>query len=339
MPGLTEPNQTGKRQDLSDYITNIERTATPLFSMLPKDTVNKTTFETQVEDYGDTNDIEGIPSNKDADAFQNMAETRAIVENSVMKMWETPSVDDFSENVNENPAVAGEYTRSVQKALVRLKFRVEKALLSQREAAKQGVGGAKAYRTCSIFGFLKNSDPSGTQVIPERFRTPTAHRYTDTLANLNEDTFAGILQEIFEATNGKGKFMAPVGSSLKKKVSGFSIYQPDRASHTVVRRFNSSDTKTLANVVDILEGDFGTIELLPVTRLNYFAADGSATTAAQRRGSGAILDIEMWGLAFKRKPGHKPLADGGGGPRGIVDTIFGLRCKNPKGNGAILVSA
>ena len=45
------------------------------------------------------------------------------------------------------------------------------------------------------------------------------------------------------------------------------------------------------------------------------------------------------GLAFKRKPGHKPLEDKGGGPRGIVDMIFGLRAKCPKANGAILVSA
>jgi hypothetical protein len=75
--------------------------------------------------------------------------------------------------------------------------------------------------------------------------------------------------------------------------------------------------------------------------VRYFdgATPTAETTEAQRRGSGYILDLTKWGLAFKRKPGHKPLEDKGGGPRGIVDMIFGLRAKCPKANGAILVSS
>lgn len=339
MPGLMEPGQVGKRQDLSNYITNIEREDTPLFSMLPKDEVNKVTFETQVDDYGETTDISGVGSAEDADSFQNQAENRAIIENSVMKMWEKPAVDDFSENVNENPALsAGEYVEGVRKATVRLKFRMEKRLLSQVEASKQGVGGAKAYGTCSIFGFLKSGAPSGTQVVPERFRTPAAQIYSNTVANITEDSFQDMMQEVFEATNGKGKFTGVVGSELKQKISSFSIYRPTVAGQTTIRQINKEDTKTLSTVVDIITGDFGTVELVPSTRINHFDAAGAATSAAIRRGSGLMLDLSMWGLAYKRKPGHKRLADQGGGPRGIVDVIFGLRCKNPKGNGALPVS-
>lgn len=338
MPGLMEPNQVGKRQDLSSYITNIQREDTPLFTIIPKDTVNKTTFETQVDDYGDTEDLEGVSSSADADSFQNESENRGIIENSVMKMWEKPAVDDFAENVNENPALQeGEYANSVRKAVVRLKFRAEKVLMSEREASKQD-GSGNVYRTCAIGGFLKVGAPTGTQVIPSRYRLPSAQAYTGTLGNLGEDDIHNILQEIFEQTNGAGDFVLPCGSELKQKVSSFSIYRPNLASNTVVRQIRDDNNGTIEQVVDFLVGDFGKVKLVPVTRMRWQDVNGAATSTALRRGSGYILDLKMWGLAFKRRPGHKRLEDKGGGPRGIVDMIMGLRCKNPLGNGKVAVS-
>ena len=338
MPGLQEPNQVGKRQDLSDYITNIERSETPLFTMLPKDTVHNTKFETQVDDYGDTDDINGVGSGEDVTSFDNMAENRGIIENYVMKMREVPMVDDLAENVSENPALSkGEYAEAVRKATIRLKFRVEKRALSQVEGTAQS--GATKYGTCSIGGFLKSGAPTGAQIVPERFRPAAAQVYTGTLAALEESDVNNIAQEVFEATNGMGKFHAPVGSELKQKISLMSIYQPDKASNTVVRRINQSAGEVLQTTVDIMVGDFGRVVLVPCTRMRYFDGAGAATTTAQRRGSGYILDLSKWGLTFKRTPGHRKLEDQGGGPRGIVDTIFGLRAKSPKANGAILVSA
>ena len=338
MPGLIETGQVGAREDLSDYIVNIERTETPLFTMLPKDTVNKTHFETQVDDYGSTDDIGGVSSSEDAVDFDNMAENRGLIENYVMKMWEKPSVDDFAENVNENPAVQeGEYVNSVAKAIVRLKFRIEKLLLSQVQAVVQA-NGAK-YRTCSIGGFLSTSAPTGAQTIPSRFRTPSAQVYASTLAAFDEDDAHDILQEIFESTHGQGKFTGIVGSELKQRFSSMSIWRPSVSNYSLVQRIDNADTKTLETVVDVLVGDFGTVALVPSTRVNYFDSSAAATTATLRRGSGYILDLSMWGLAFKRKPGHKRLEDAGGGPRGIVDAIFGLRCKSPLANGAVLISS
>lgn len=343
MPGLQEADQVGKRQDLSDYIVNIQRTDTPLFTEIPKDTVRKSTFETQVDDYGETNDIGGVGTSEDAEDFKNMAENRGIIDNQVMKMWEKPMVDDFAENVNENEAIPqGEYVEAVRKAIVRLKFRVEKRLLSCVEGTRQESG--RKFGTCSIGGFIKSTAPIGDQRVPERYRTPDAQIYTGTLADFTEVSARTILKEIFESTNGKGMFKGYVGSSLKEAFSMMSIYRPDKASNTVIQRINSVNNGTIETVVDILTGDFGTIELIPTTRMRYFDQNATigtydATSEAQRRGSGLIVDINGWGLAFKRKPGHKPLQDKGGGPRGIVDTIFGLRCKNPKGNGAVFVSA
>jgi hypothetical protein len=336
MPGLLEPNQVGKRQDLSDYIVNIERDNYPLIAMLPKDKdpVN-TEFETQVDDYGDTDDLDGVPAGKDADKFENQAANRGIIKNKVQKIWENPMVDDFAENVSENPAVTSEYLEAVRKSTVRLKFRMEKRLLSQREAEDNAT--SKGYGTCAIGGFLKSAAPTGVQTVPARFRTPAAQIYSSTLSALKEEDMQGLLQELFESTNGAGDYVGFVGSELKQTVSFWTLYRTDVASNTIVRRFDAASDE-LKVTVDVLTGDFGTIKLVPTTRMRWQTADGTANSAALRKGSGYILSLKLWALAMKRRPGHRRLEDAGGGPRGIVDAIFGLRCKNPKGNAAVTIS-
>jgi hypothetical protein len=338
MPGLLEPNQVGKRQDLSDYITNIEADDYPIYSMLPKDKeLTNTKFETQADDYGDTDDLTGVHAGKDADKFENQAANRGIIENYCMKMWENPMVDDFAENVSENPALSeGEYVEAVRKSSVRLKFRIEKRLLSELEATKNEAG--KAYGTCSFGGFLlkATSAYTGSQVVPARFRTPAAQVYDGAFASLDEEDVQDILQELFESTMGSGDYTAPCGSELKQKVSFWSLYRADVASNTIVRRFDAKTNKTLEVVIDILTGDFGTVKLVPTTRMRDQDVNGAATTTAKRRNSGYILSMKLWGLRHKRRPGHRRLEDKGGGPRGIVDTIFGLRCKSPKGNATIV---
>ena len=79
MPGLAEPAQVGKRQDLSNYITNLERENFPFLSALPKDKDPvSTNVETQMDDYGSTDDMSGVGTGEDVSSFTNQAENRAI---------------------------------------------------------------------------------------------------------------------------------------------------------------------------------------------------------------------------------------------------------------------
>jgi hypothetical protein len=342
MPGLAEPAQVGKRQDLSNYITNIERENFPFLSALPKDKDPvSTNVETQMDDYGSTDDMSGVGTGEDVSSFTNQAENRAINTTKVMKMRETAMVDDFAENVSENPALAkGEYLEQVKKASVRLKMRIEKFALTRLEARTQQ--GATQYRTCAVGGWLKTGAPVGEQISPARFRPTAAQVYTGTLADLREEHIHDQLQESFENTHGTGSFMGFLGSELKQTISLWSIFRPDQAGSSVVRQFDGS-ADTLKTMVDILVGDFGRVQLVPSTRVRYFEDDGSAvpvaTTTAQRRGSGVILDMTRWAIAFKRRPNHRRLEDRGGGPRGLIDAIFALRSKSPRANSAIWVSA
>lgn len=344
MPALIESDIDRKslRQDLSDYFTFLQHEETPELSILPKTTVNQTKFQDQVDDYGDTSNIEGVLSNDDATSFTNQLANMGYVENFAMKMRETAAVDDMAQNVDENPALASGYmAQAVRKAVVRLKHRMAKQILSLIEGRQQS--GANTYRSCAIGGFIKSGAPSGDQAVPSIARPAAAQIYTDTVANLQpggatpiEGVLKNIMQEIYEASFGQGNFKAIFGSSLKKLVSDISIYEANVSGATVVRRINSDNDAEISATVDRIKGDFGAIDIIPSVRVRRVDASNAAVSDTLARNSGYILDPQKWGLAFKRTPNFRSLEDKGGGPRGIVEAIYGLRALFPKGNGAIL---
>ena len=79
--------------------------------------------------------------------------------------------------------------------------------------------------------------------------------------------------------------------------------------------------------MDIFEGDFGTLELIPSL---FLAMDASS---AEQLSRGYVLDMDMIELRYNRKPRYQELEDRGGGPRGIVDAICALCVKSPLGLG------
>ena len=110
--------------------------------------------------------------------------------------------------------------------------------------------------------------------------------------------------------------------------------------------------------MDVYEGDFGTLELVPTLWNSYgFGAsslDTSATAAqgftqtgtfsgsdcvdpqldGKTKGYGYVLDWNLLELRFNQMPQVQELPDLGGGRRFAVDMITGLVCKNPLGLGA-----
>lgn len=371
MPGATESSFDRKSltQDLSDYITFTQVADTPEFSVIPKGSINQTKHQTQVDDYGNTDNIAGVVSNADVLAFEDELPDLAYTENFAMKMRETPTIDDMLQNVDENPGMKqGFYAEAVRKAVVRLKHRMIKQFLSGATGAAQS--GQTPYSSCSIGGFLQTTAGAlvGSQTVPPAFRPDSTQVQNVSLANLasgasatlnSETLLLTILQELFEVTYGLGQFTAFAGSSIKKTISLASIYDFTVSGATVVRRINSENDAVLKTTVDQIHGDFGTIDIIPTPRIMRFDNNGVPTTVATgaggqiaingsnslsasvniARGSMYILDLSKWALAFKRAPGHRALEDRGGGPRGIVDAIFSIRAKAPNANGAIFCTS
>ena len=90
---------------------------------------------------------------------------------------------------------------------------------------------------------------------------------------------------------------------------------------------NQKDENKIVSTVDIFEGDFGTLELIPSLFLAQDATGASAS--AVKNGRGYVLDMDMVELRYNRKPRYQELEDRGGGSRGIVDAICALCVKSP----------
>ena len=323
MPGLIEPNQVGKREDLSDLIAVVDAKETPVSSMAPKGrALSNSTFDWQADAFKDPT-TEGVLDGEDVESFDNQAERRAKLSGRVQKVRETWMVSDFSENLSDVAGVASEKARAKAVCITNLKRKIEAVICSDNDSQAQD--GTDAYKTRGLGSWIASSAQTDLPV-PAAFRTPAGSINTTAMASLTETLVQDVLQSVYEQTGQRGTYMMPCGVALKRTFTGFSQYVPDKASHLAVRRHSDQKDQMISVTISVFEGDFGTINLIP----SLFLANGTANAPTRR---GYLLKSDLFEMRYLRTPGGKDLEDKGGGPRGYADAIFALCVKNPKGLG------
>jgi hypothetical protein len=137
-----------------------------------------------------------------------------------------------------------------------------------------------------------------------------------------------MLQSIYSQTGKVSTYSLVCGPTLKRQFTSFTRTQFASTNvASAIRVLNQKDENKIVSTVDIFEGDFGTLELIPSL---FLAADATgAGAAAVQNGRGYVLDMDMVELRYNRKPRFQELEDRGGGPRGIVDAICALCVKSP----------
>ena len=180
---------------------------------------------------------------------------------------------------------------------------------------------------------------------------------------LTESQVENVLQSIYEQTGKTQNLTLLAGPNLKKRFKDFtqtqfsgSGAQPTASS---IRSYNANlADKKIISTVDVYEGDFGTLELVPTLWNSYgFGASSKDTSApagggftqtgtfsgsdcvdpqldGKTKGYGYVLDWDLIELRFNQMPQVQELPDLGGGRRFAVDMIAGLVVKNPLGLGA-----
>ena len=182
---------------------------------------------------------------------------------------------------------------------------------------------------------------------------------------LTEAQVENVLQSIYEQVGKTQNLTLLCGPNLKKRFKDFTQTQfgtdgtTNDASASSIRSYNADlKDKRIISTVDVYEGDFGTLELVPTLWNSYgFGAsskDTSATAAqgftqtgtfsgsdcvdpqldGKTKGYGYVLDWNLIELRFNQMPQVQELPDLGGGRRFAVDMITGLVVKNPLGLGA-----
>lgn len=324
-------NQVGIRQDLSDLIAVVDAKTCPVVSTAKKgsEPINPLT-QWQADAFATTGVPSGVLSNTDISSsdFIDNAANRAILSARVQKFREVPSVDDLAQNISEVAGIGKkrEMAKAVTKSLEQIKRSMEAAFCSDQESQEQS--GASPYLTRGLGKWIQNGAQTDLPVAAA-YRTPTASIATTATASLTEANVQDVLQSIYEQTGKVSTYSLICGPNLKRAFTGFTRTQFASTNvASAIRTLNTeAESKKITSTVDIFEGDFGTLELIP----SLFLAKNAST--AEQLSRGYVLDMDMVELRYNRKPRFQELEDRGGGSRGIVDAICALCVKSPLGLG------
>jgi hypothetical protein len=205
-----------------------------------------------------------------------------------------------------------------------MKRSMEAAFCSDQEGVEQS--GATPYKTRGLGKWIQNGAQSDLPV-NSAYRTPTASINTTATASLTENNIQDMLQSLYEQTGKAQTYSLVCGPALKRQFTSFTRTQFASTNvASAIRVLNQKDSSKIVSSVDIFEGDFGTLELIPSL---FLAKDATVNPAAVQNGRGYVLDMDMVELRYNRKPRFQELEDRGGGPRGIVDAICALCVKSP----------
>jgi hypothetical protein len=323
---LIERNQVGKREALADLIARVDAKSKPLLAMIPKgpDTQNML-FSWQMDDFENDADL-AVEDGEDASTFTNASPNRFLASTYMTKFRDTAMVSDLAENVSNVAGLPrGEEAESIMKKLEKVGRSIEAALCGDQEH-QAGAAGV-AYKTRGL-GVWIQATPQALLPVDANYLTPAGSIDTTAMASVTTTIIDNLLQSSFQQTGKRQTFVGLVGPTLKRVFTALGTATVSAASAAnIVRTYNTEFQHSIDNVVDMYNGDFGIVDLHP-TLFNATTRFGGSDAASLRRGYFLLTDLLQ--LRHKRKPRVKELEDRGGGPRFLVDTIFGLEVKNPK---------
>lgn len=314
-------SQVGKREQLSDLIALSDLKATPVYSLAnkSKDLVNPL-FSWQATAYN-TASYDGVLSNEDVSTYTDPAANRALLSGRIQKFWQPIKVDDIAANVTDVAGIGKgkEFANGIRQAIVEVKRAIESAICSDNDSQAQS--GSTPYKTRGLGSWISSTAQSDTATaVPAAYRTPAASIDGTAMASLTESNVNAVLESIYTQVGEKKNFTLVCGPKLKTAFSGFTRTQfANTNTGSSVKTYNSNlADKKIINCVEVYEGDFGTLNLLP----SLFLAKNTSEAASLRRGY--VLDMDCVSIKFNRMPEFKELPDLGGGPRGVVSAILGL---------------
>lgn len=325
----------GLREDLSDLIAVVDAKSKPLLALAKKgaELVNPDVHSWQADGYN-TPSFDGVLSSDDVSTYDSPAAQRAKLSGRCQKFRRSIMVDDFAANISDVAGVGRkkEMARGAAKSIEELGRDIEAAFCSDRDSQQQS--GSNPYRTRGLGAWIASAAQSDLPV-DSNYRTPAGSISSTATDSITEGSIQNLLQSIYEQTGTVKNLVLLCGPTLKRRFTEFTRTQAGSTNVALnVKTYNQDAAeKKITATIDMFEGDFGSLQLLPSLLL---AQDGLAAVQSRR---GYIIDPEMVEVRYGRRPAFRELEDRGGGPRGIIDAIAGLVVHSPKGFGKIASTA
>jgi hypothetical protein len=310
------------REDLSDILTILEPERTPLLSLAKKGKANGTFFEWQVDDMSEpafAGELEGA----DVTSFTDKAANRAKLGNYIQVFRRNYQVSNIQELVDV-AGVDNEFSYAESKAVREMKRDLESALCSAQD--RQQDDGTNPYKTRGLFKWLgEGGQPADVGAGFQSVASVSLGGSAFTEANMN-----GLLQDLYEA-NGMpgGQLTLIAGPGLKRDISDFAR-QEGTTTALNFQVTQPAESKSISLVVNMYEGDFGNVAVVPSLFLNRTSGSGTIDTNA-----GLLIDPEYIAVNTLKAESNSELENKGGGRRGFCEVIAGLACLSPKAHGKV----
>lgn len=302
---------------------------------------------------GTSSTVDGTDASVDGDfATSN---TRKLSQNYVHTFDKTVGIGFLAEDVSTVAGAPSELARSVARRIVEMKREIETHMLSGSNAIVQQSATANVtktgYKTKALGSFVHETGKSanGTDAfqVDTNFR-PTATAtaagvggvFTGAIGLFSEELVQNMLQGIYDKTGSIRDYTGLVGTTLKRKFTnlastntvsssivhtadpagaddgGASSLMPGIAADQIRSVNKDQASKSYISSIDIFEGDFGTITLVP----DHYVDHAS---------NGYIIPWDELELKIHTAPNVSTLTNNGGGERRLLRSIMGLAVTNP----------
>lgn len=318
---LYERNRQLQPRDISQRISSIENDSTPFTAMLSKPSAppENMLLEYPVEAYPDR-PVAGVIDGHDVNEFNSVAREKLQTRGQIFR--ESYQVTTLANMLPDAGVGRNELGHQRMLAGKLLRFQLEKALLSDQE--NQVDTGTVPNLLRGVYKWMSTSAQT-IYPVPADFRPSSTQVYTGTVAALTESEFVTRIKACFDQRRAPVDLDGFVGSDLKAQIDTFTVAD---ATSGAIRRYNfDGKNASVTRMVDFIKSSFGEVRVHLNTYLLYTMSTGAASSYSPK--SGVFLDLSKWELRTLQKPTLFDLEDQGGGPRGFMQTIVALACKNP----------
>ena len=318
MAQLFERNQVGKREDLANLISVADAKSTPFSSMAPKGSKPGNTLMQWQADAYDAASSAGTVDGTDVTSYDNASSNRAILSNYGQVFRRNLRVSPLSIDVAIVAGVKNELAFGIAKRLVEIKRDMELTFLSTNGA--QLDDGTVPYKTRGLGKWINIAANADTVLPPPAAYCPLAAAIntTATTSNLSDANVQDALAAIYAQTGTNRSYDFFCGTSLKRAMTNLlanTVTVADAPSG--IRTFTQSvEDKTFISVIDVFQGDFGTINVHPST----FTPDVR---------TGYVVPMDFVEIRYGKLPEVSELPDNGGGPARLVQSFAALCVTNP----------
>ncbi len=289
----------GIREELSDLILNVDAKDTPISSMAKRGSKpGNTTFRWQVDRNPEPSVELGILDGADVNPttpatnpeFKEYTKNyRTEVENNIHMFRRSVHVSNLTQDILNIAGVKDELSRQLPKATIDLKRSMELTFTS--DILPVFDNGTLPYRTRCLTAWIKPELASAqynTQTkygiqntnsglgnyrqeirsINENFLTPSTSIIGTglTVDNLSENDVQDVMTSVYEQTGQFRSHEAVVGTSLKRQFTNLVYTQrapASPASGSSITNNRDANSDTIKASVDVFEGDFGRLSLIP----------------------------------------------------------------------------